>query len=65
MKLNLKNNKISYAAKKEINKYSDFSVDIGKSNNYSSVINSAGEYLLSIVENSEEAKEETIFLIRI
>lgn len=53
MKLNLKNNKISYAANKEINKYSDFSVDIGKSNNYSSVINSAGEYLLSIGENSE------------
>lgn len=60
MKLNLNNNKISYATKKEVSKYSNFGVDIGKGNNYSSILYSAGEYLLSIGENADTAEEEII-----
>ena len=62
IKINLKNNKISYATKKEADKYLNFSVDIGKGDNYSNVIYSAGEYLLSIGENVEQSEEEIILL---
>jgi hypothetical protein len=60
MKLNLQNNKITYATEQEINKYLNATIDIGKGSNYSSTIYSIGEYFISIGQDMEQAKEEII-----
>lgn len=60
MKLNLYNGKISYATEKEVKKYSNYIIDIGKGEMYSSVLYPVGENFLSIGEDVNKAENEII-----
>lgn len=60
IKLNLNNNRISYATNKEISEYSEFAANTGKGSNYSSVLYFEQEYFIGITENTETTENEII-----
>jgi len=60
MKINLKNNKITYAAEEEINAYSNEKIDLGKGTSYAYNLYPVGEYFLCIGEDLDTMTNEII-----
>lgn len=60
MKINLEDNKVTYASAQEINAYSNVKIDLGKGSSYAYNLYPVGEYFLCIGEDLDSMQNEII-----